>query len=146
VTELPIPHLNALGSIAPGDDMGLGKTRQAIVAMQVAAPTRRRFPYMSGTLLPLLLPACNLAPSARYRNPVNCLNLLVADAVAVEPFSAPNSLLTGKNTGKFIRIRLMQHGSLLESPDISATFDEIPCRSEQGNFGEETGKIIFRTA
>jgi hypothetical protein len=71
---------------------------------------------------------------------------VVADAVAVEPFSAPNSLLTGKNTGKFIRIRLMQHGSLLESPDISATFDEIPCRSEQGNFGEETGKIIFRTA
>jgi SWI/SNF-related matrix-associated actin-dependent regulator 1 of chromatin subfamily A len=61
VTDLPIPHLNALGSIAPGllyphqadgvafliskgrailgDDMGLGKTRQAIVGMQVAAPT-----------------------------------------------------------------------------------------------------------
>jgi SWI/SNF-related matrix-associated actin-dependent regulator of chromatin subfamily A-like protein 1 len=61
VTELPVPHLNALGSIPPGllyphqgdgvafliskerailgDDMGLGKTRQAIVGMQVAAPT-----------------------------------------------------------------------------------------------------------
>src|SRR5215510_12302330 len=61
VTELPIPHLDALGSIAPGllyphqadgvafliskgrailgDDMGLGKTRQAIVGMQVAVPT-----------------------------------------------------------------------------------------------------------
>src|SRR5215469_14672974 len=60
VTELPIPHLNALSSIAPGllyphqadgvafliskgrailgDEMGLGKTRQAIVGMQVAAP------------------------------------------------------------------------------------------------------------
>ena len=54
----------------------------------------------------------------------------------------PNSLLTGKNTGKFIRIRLMQHGSLLESADISATFEEIPCRSEQGNFGGERGKYF----
>ena len=61
---------------------------------------------------------------------------VVADAVAVEPFSAPNSLLTGKNTGKFIRISLVRHGSLLESADILAAFDEIPCRSEQGNFGE----------
>jgi SWI/SNF-related matrix-associated actin-dependent regulator of chromatin subfamily A-like protein 1 len=61
MTELSIPHLDALGSIAPGllyphqadgvafliskgrailgDDMGLGKTRQAIVGMKVAAPT-----------------------------------------------------------------------------------------------------------
>jgi SWI/SNF-related matrix-associated actin-dependent regulator 1 of chromatin subfamily A len=61
VDLFPVPHLNALGSIAPGllyphqadgvafliskgrailgDDMGLGKTRQAIVGMQVAAPT-----------------------------------------------------------------------------------------------------------
>jgi SWI/SNF-related matrix-associated actin-dependent regulator 1 of chromatin subfamily A len=61
VDLLPVPHLNALGSIAPGllyphqadgvafliskgrailgDEMGLGKTRQAIVGMQVAAPT-----------------------------------------------------------------------------------------------------------
>ena len=61
VIALPVPHLDELGSIAPGllyphqadgvaflisrgrailgDDMGLGKTRQAIVAMQVAAPT-----------------------------------------------------------------------------------------------------------
>jgi SWI/SNF-related matrix-associated actin-dependent regulator of chromatin subfamily A-like protein 1 len=59
VTELSVPHLDALGSIPPGllyphqadgvafliskgrailgDDMGLGKTRQAIVGMQVAA-------------------------------------------------------------------------------------------------------------
>jgi SWI/SNF-related matrix-associated actin-dependent regulator of chromatin subfamily A-like protein 1 len=61
MSDFPVPHLNALGSIAPGllyphqadgvafliskgrailgDDMGLGKTRQAIVGMQVAAPT-----------------------------------------------------------------------------------------------------------
>jgi SWI/SNF-related matrix-associated actin-dependent regulator of chromatin subfamily A-like protein 1 len=61
VTELTVTHLEALGSIAPGslyphqadgvafliskgrailgDEMGLGKTRQAIVGMQVAAPT-----------------------------------------------------------------------------------------------------------
>jgi SWI/SNF-related matrix-associated actin-dependent regulator 1 of chromatin subfamily A len=61
VTELQIPHLDALGTIPPdllyphqadgvafliskgrailGDDMGLGKTRQAIVGMQIAAPT-----------------------------------------------------------------------------------------------------------
>jgi SWI/SNF-related matrix-associated actin-dependent regulator 1 of chromatin subfamily A len=60
MTQLAIPHLDALSSITPGllyphqadgvafliskgrailgDDMGLGKTRQAIVAMQVAAP------------------------------------------------------------------------------------------------------------
>jgi SWI/SNF-related matrix-associated actin-dependent regulator 1 of chromatin subfamily A len=60
MTQLTVPHLDALSSITPGllypyqadgvafliskgrailgDDMGLGKTRQAIVAMQVAAP------------------------------------------------------------------------------------------------------------
>src|SRR5215510_2896010 len=61
MSEFTIPHLDAVSSIAPGllyphqadgvafliskgrailgDDMGLGKTRQAIVGMQVAAPT-----------------------------------------------------------------------------------------------------------
>ena len=61
MTELHIPHLDALGALTPGllyphqadgvafliskgrailgDVMGLGKTRQAIVGMQVAAPT-----------------------------------------------------------------------------------------------------------
>jgi SWI/SNF-related matrix-associated actin-dependent regulator 1 of chromatin subfamily A len=60
VTALPVPHLDALGTVAPGllyphqadgvafliskkrailaDDMGLGKTRQAIVALEVSAP------------------------------------------------------------------------------------------------------------
>ena len=60
MSKLTVPHLDALSSITPGllyphqadgvafliskgrailgDDMGLGKTRQAIVAMQVAAP------------------------------------------------------------------------------------------------------------
>src|SRR6478735_2289818 len=60
MTELSVPHLDALGTIPPGllyphqsdgvafliskgrailgDDMGLGKTRQAIVGMQIAAP------------------------------------------------------------------------------------------------------------
>jgi hypothetical protein len=39
----------------------------------------------------------------------------------------------------------MRHGLLLKSAGILATFGEIPCRLEQGNLGEETGKIIFRT-
>ena len=61
MSNVPVPHLEALGSIAPGllyphqadgvvfliskkrailgDDMGLGKTRQAIVALNVAVPS-----------------------------------------------------------------------------------------------------------
>ena len=61
MSNAPVPHLEALGSIAPGllyphqadgvvfliskkrailgDDMGLGKTRQAIVALNVAVPS-----------------------------------------------------------------------------------------------------------
>ena len=60
MTAFPVPHLDALGSIPSGllyphqadgvvfliskkrailgDDMGLGKTRQAIVALETAAP------------------------------------------------------------------------------------------------------------
>ncbi len=60
MTALPVPHLDTLGAVTPGllyphqadgvafliskkrailaDDMGLGKTRQAIVALEVAAP------------------------------------------------------------------------------------------------------------
>lgn len=61
MSNVPVPHLEALGSIVPGllyphqadgvvfliskkrailgDDMGLGKTRQAIVALNVAVPS-----------------------------------------------------------------------------------------------------------
>src|SRR5215472_15872856 len=60
MTAFPFPHLETLGAVAPGllyphqadgvafliskkrailaDDMGLGKTRQAIVALEMAAP------------------------------------------------------------------------------------------------------------
>jgi hypothetical protein len=54
-------------------------------------------------------------------------------------------VLTGKNTGNFTRIRPLQHGSSLESADNSATFDEIPCRSQQGILERKQGRIIFRT-
>jgi hypothetical protein len=34
---------------------------------------------------------------------------------------------------------------MTESAEKLAAFDEIPCTSEEGIFGEETGKTIFRT-
>ena len=40
------------------------------------------------------------------------LNLLVADAVDVEPVSGPNSLLTGKRTGNFAKFELREQQRL----------------------------------
>jgi hypothetical protein len=56
-----------------------------------------------------------------------------------------NSLLTGKNTGKYLIAAHCKLRVLLENAENTSTFCEIPCKMEQGIFGEKTGKAIFRT-
>ena len=56
-----------------------------------------------------------------------------------EPVSGPYSLLTGKNTGKFIRTDQSRYSYRQNEPENWGTFDEFPCTSEQGISGEKTG-------
>jgi hypothetical protein len=66
---------------------------------------------------------------------------LAGDAVQIEPVSAPNSLLTGKNTGKFTKPTRSQRGIPVKRVENSRNFDKIPCVPEQGiSEGEKQGK------
>jgi hypothetical protein len=56
-----------------------------------------------------------------------------------------NSLLTGKDTGKYLIAAHCKLRVLLKNAENTSTFCEIPCKMEQGIFGEKTGKAIFRT-
>jgi hypothetical protein len=56
-----------------------------------------------------------------------------------EPVSGPYSLLTGKNTGKFIRTDQSRYSYRQNEPENWGTFDEFPCTSEQGISREKTG-------
>src|SRR5262245_17878591 len=67
---------------------------------------------------------------------------LADDAVHREPVSAPNSLLTGKNTGKLARRQPFSSGCALRS----GTSDELPHESEQGISRASTGKTDLRSA
>jgi hypothetical protein len=64
------------------------------------------------------------------------------DAVYREPVSAPNSLLTGKNTGKFAKHGPSPTSALLSYLCIPASLAELPQAMEQGILGEKTGKAI----
>src|SRR6202040_3291760 len=66
---------------------------------------------------------------------------LADDTVRREPVSAPNSLLTGKNTGKFAKPRPSRH----PISRSTASFAEFPYGIEQGILGEKTGKLLPRT-
>jgi hypothetical protein len=69
----------------------------------------------------------------------------VADAVAVEPVSVPYSRANREKYREFQQNPPIATWITAGSADNSTTFDEIPCRSQQGIFGEETGRIVFRT-
>jgi hypothetical protein len=61
---------------------------------------------------------------------------LADDAVQCEPVSAPNSLLTGKNTGKFAKLRC--YGVRIASDlSIPWAFLQFSLRSRTGNFGRQ---------
>jgi hypothetical protein len=76
---------------------------------------------------------------------LGALEWLADDAVQSEPVSAPFSLLTGKNTGKFTRTDQLQYPYCQNEPENPGTFDGIPCAPEQGIFGEKTGNGILGT-
>ena len=51
---------------------------------------------------------------------------LADDAVWCEPVSTPNSLLTGKNTGKFAKLRLLWRAHRFRSPQFGGPFCNFP--------------------
>jgi hypothetical protein len=63
---------------------------------------------------------------------------VVANAVAIEPVSAPNSLLTGKRTGNFCRIRPCEAIFARRQPANSMPCREIPYATDQGIIGAIT--------
>ena len=70
---------------------------------------------------------------------------VVVDAVAIEPVSSPNSLLTGKGTGNFCRIRPCEAIFVRRQPANSMPCREIPYATEQGIIGAITGNFLART-
>jgi hypothetical protein len=63
-----------------------------------------------------------------------------------EPVSGPNSLLTGKNTGKFARLGPWRQSLLARRAHTRSTSDRLPLQSEQGIRRGRTGKIGSRSA
>ena len=64
---------------------------------------------------------------------------MVADAVAYEPVSSAESLLTGKLTGKFsVSARFAEAEREIRQPNSKA-YNRIPCESEQGILQELQG-------
>ena len=70
---------------------------------------------------------------------------VVANAVAIEPVSAPNSLLTGKLTGNFAKSGLTEAIFAPAQAANSMPCREIPYAMEQGIFGAITGNFRQRT-
>src|SRR5580704_9087371 len=66
---------------------------------------------------------------------------LADDAVHGEPVSAPNSLITGKNTGKFANLG---RRDVCIAPDVSVYRDlcRVSLRNRTGNFGRENREVI----
>jgi hypothetical protein len=61
---------------------------------------------------------------------------LADDAVLCEPVSAPNSLLTGKNTGKFANPRPSRRPHCFRYLGTPVSFAVFPYGIEQGILGE----------
>src|ERR1700726_3816942 len=70
---------------------------------------------------------------------------LADDAVYREPVSAPNSLLTGKNTGKFAKPLPSRSPHCFRYLGTAVSFAVFPYGIEQGILGEKTGKLLPRT-
>ena len=81
--------------------------------------------------------------TARPNNLSTSTPWLADDAVDCEPVSVPNSLLTGKNTGKFTKLCPGRQSFWSRCARLSGTSVRLALESEQGIYKGGTGKIRF---
>jgi hypothetical protein len=70
---------------------------------------------------------------------------VVADAVAVEPVSASKFPTNREKYREFYANTRNVRVVAIKKSRRSGTFDKIPCATEQGISGEETGKAFLET-
>ena len=97
-------------------------------------------------LMPLSQPQCSSWRAfLKCGNSLRRPHWLADDAVDCEPVSVPNSLLTGKNTGKFTKLCPGRQSFSSRCALLSGTSVRLPLESEQGIYKGGTGKIDSRS-